>query len=137
MTTQPIPTLLEWCGGLANIQHLTTRFYEKVPEDSVLAPVFAGMDPHHADHVAAFVAEIFGSEQPYTASGGSHAGMIGRHLGRHLIQQEALTRFRHRRTIQSISGRHGANVLLGSRPCRWKQRTHVAAECRDIQHQLT
>jgi hemoglobin len=84
MTTQPIPTLLDWCGGLANIQRLTTRFYEKVPQDSVLAPVFASMDPHHAEHVAAFVAEVFGTEKPYSTMGGSHAGMIGRHLGRHL-----------------------------------------------------
>jgi hemoglobin len=82
MTTQPIPTLLDWCGGLANIQRLTTRFYEKVPQDSVLAPVFAGMGPHHAEYVAAFVAEVFGSEKPYSAMGESHAGMIGRHLGR-------------------------------------------------------
>lgn len=60
MTSGPIPTLLDWCGGLTNIQRLTTRFYEKVPQDSVLAPVFAGTDPHHAEHVAAFVAEVFG-----------------------------------------------------------------------------
>lgn len=38
----------------------------------------------HAQHVAAFVAEVFGREKPYTAMGGSHAGMIGGHLGRHL-----------------------------------------------------
>jgi truncated hemoglobin YjbI len=50
MTNKPIPTLLDWCGGLTNIQRLTTRFYERVPQDPVLAPVFAGMDPHHAEH---------------------------------------------------------------------------------------
>jgi hemoglobin len=53
-------------------------------QPAVLAPVFAGMDPHHAEHVAAFVAEVFGREKHYTAMGGSHAGVIGRHLGRHL-----------------------------------------------------
>jgi hemoglobin len=84
MTNRPTPTLLDWCGGLTSIQGLATRFYEKVPQDPVLAPVFAGMDPHHAEHVAASVAEVFGSEKPHTATGGSHAGMIGRHLGRHL-----------------------------------------------------
>jgi|SRR5450631_1507151 hemoglobin len=84
MTSGPIPTLLNWCSGLPNIQRLTTRFYEKVSHDPVLAPVFAGMDPHHADHVAAFVAESLRKRKPYTKSGGSHAGMIGRHLGRHL-----------------------------------------------------
>jgi hemoglobin len=88
MTSEPIPTLLEWCGGLTNIRRLTTRFYEKVPHDPVLAPVFAGMNPHHAEHVAAFVAEVFGNEKPYTLSGGSHAGMIGKHLGRHLTEAQ-------------------------------------------------
>jgi hemoglobin len=84
MTDKPVPTLLEWCGGQPAIRNLTARFYAKVPDDPVLAPIFAGMDPHHAEHVAAFVSEVFGSEKPYTAQGGSHAGMIARHLGRHL-----------------------------------------------------
>jgi hemoglobin len=88
MATERIPTLLEWCGGLSSIRRLTTRFYEKVPEDPILAPVFASMNPHHAEHVAAFVAEVFGSEKPYTTSGGSHAGMIGKHLGRRLTETQ-------------------------------------------------
>jgi hemoglobin len=46
--------------------------------------VFASMDPHHAEHVAAFVTEVLGGAQGYTGKGGSHAGMILRHMGRHL-----------------------------------------------------
>lgn len=63
---------------------MVDRFYGKVPQDEVLAPVFAEMDPRHAVHVAAFLVEVFGGPQAYTDAGGSHAQMIGRHLGRHL-----------------------------------------------------
>jgi hemoglobin len=88
MTEQPkaIPTLAEWAGGLDRMGALTKRFYEKVLQDAVLAPVFAGMDPHHAEHVAAFITEVFGGPQAYSAAGGSHARMIGRHLGKHLTE---------------------------------------------------
>lgn len=84
LTEAKIPTLSEWGGGLSSFRRLTKRFYEKIPADPVLAPVFAGMDPHHAEHVAAFISEVFGGPKDYTSDGGSHAAMIGRHLGRHL-----------------------------------------------------
>ena len=80
----PTPTLAAWAGGPEAIGRLTKRFYERVPDDPILAPVFAGMDPAHAAHVAAFVCEVFGGPAGYTAMGGSHAHMIGKHLGRHL-----------------------------------------------------
>ncbi len=83
MTTAP-PSLYEWAGGKEAFARLFQRFYERVPTDSVLAPVFAGMDPHHAEHVAAFVGQVLGGPTAYTDTGGSHAGMIGRHLGRRL-----------------------------------------------------
>lgn len=83
-----IPTLSQWLGGPDRLAALTKRFYEKVPQDPVLAPVFAGMDPHHAQHVAAFVTEVFGGGTPYTSAGGSHAHMIGRHMGRHLTETQ-------------------------------------------------
>jgi hemoglobin len=86
-TSKKIPTLAEWVGGLEPLRALTKRFYEKVPQDPLLAPVFARMDPHHADHVAAFITEVFGGPMAYSATGGSHAHMIGRHLGRHLNEK--------------------------------------------------
>lgn len=64
------------------------RFYQRVPNDPALAPVFAGMDPRHAQHVAAFVAEVFGGSPGYSADGGSHAGMIRRHIGRSLTPEQ-------------------------------------------------
>jgi hemoglobin len=86
--TKPVPTLAEWLGGRDRLTTLTKRFYEKVPHDSILAPVFAGMDPQHTVHVANFIAEVFGGGKPYSDSGGSHAHMIGRHLGRHLTETQ-------------------------------------------------
>jgi hemoglobin len=74
-----VPTLAEWAGGPDAVGALTKRFYEKVPQDPVLAPVFA-MDPHHAEHVAAFITEVFGGPKAYTKASGSHAHMIARHL---------------------------------------------------------
>lgn len=78
------PPLAEWAGGGEAFTRLFARFYERVREDGVLAPVFAAMDPHHAEHVARFVTEVLGGPAGYSADGGSHAGMITRHMGRHL-----------------------------------------------------
>lgn len=82
------PTLSEWAGGSPAFEKLFNRFYEKVPTDPLLAPVFEHMDPKHAAHVAAFVAEVFGGPKAYTRDGGSHAHMIERHLGRMLTQEQ-------------------------------------------------
>jgi hemoglobin len=84
LTDRKIPTLFDWAGGFEGFRRLANLFYEKIPSDPVLAPVFAGMDPQHAEHVAAFISEVFGGPKTYTSSGGSHAVMIGKHLGRRL-----------------------------------------------------
>ncbi|PHY20008.1 group II truncated hemoglobin [Caulobacter sp. BP25] len=82
------PTLAAWAGGPERFETLFSTFYVRVPEDPVLAPVFAGMDPRHAQHVAAFVGEVFGGPKAYTQAGGSHAAMIRKHLGRHLTEAQ-------------------------------------------------
>jgi hemoglobin len=83
-----IPTLADWAGGTESFRRLTTLFYAKVPADPILGPVFADMDPHHAEHVADFVAEVFGGPQDYSGQGGSHRKMIVRHMGRHLTETQ-------------------------------------------------
>lgn len=80
------PTLADWAGGETRFRALTGAFYEKVAGDEVLAPVFAGMDPHHAKHVASFITEVFGGDKAYTSGGGSHARMIAAHVGRGLTE---------------------------------------------------
>ncbi len=85
---EDIPTLAAWAGGLPAFEKLTTAFYAKVPDHPVLAPVFAGMAPKHAQRVAAFITEVFGGPKAYSEDGGSHAGMIAHHLNRHLTEDQ-------------------------------------------------
>ncbi len=83
-----VPTLAEWAGGLDALRRLTSVFYGKVPNDPILARVFADMNPDHAEHVAGFVAEVFGGPRDWTGRGESHASMIARHLDRHLTEAQ-------------------------------------------------
>jgi hemoglobin len=83
-----VPSLSEWVGGTEVFNRLFKRFYERVPEDQILAPIFASMAPDHAAQVANFVCEVLGGPKSYSKDGGSHAGMISRHLDRHLSQEQ-------------------------------------------------
>lgn len=82
--SSPPPTLFVWAGGEPAFRELFTRFYQRVADDAVLAPVFAHMDPAHAEHVAAFVAEVFGGPKLYSDQHGGHPAMIRKHLDRAL-----------------------------------------------------
>src|ERR1041384_4490002 len=86
MESEGLPTLCDWAGGSAALEALFQRFYEHVKSDTLLAPIFASMDPQHHVHVAAFVAEVFGGPHTYSATYGGHAAMIRKHLGRHLSE---------------------------------------------------
>lgn len=80
-----IPSLYEWAGGMPAFEKLFKAFYKKVLSDELLGPVFKDMAPEHVEHVAHFVAEVFGGGELYTAGdGGSHARMVGKHIGRML-----------------------------------------------------
>ncbi|HET7218224.1 MAG TPA: group II truncated hemoglobin [Vicinamibacterales bacterium] len=82
-----VPTLAEWIGE-GRLHALTTAFYKRVSTDPLLAPIFAHMGEKHPQHVAAFITEVFGGGTPYTSAGGSHAGMIARHMERHLTEAQ-------------------------------------------------
>jgi hemoglobin len=86
MTKPTVPTLYEWLGGAVALEHLMTRFYERVRQNAILAPVFAQMGNDHPRHVAAFLAEVLGGPCEYSAGHGGHPHMIRRHLNRHLSQ---------------------------------------------------
>ncbi len=82
-----IPTLYEWAGGNDALEHLTDIFYKKVLADELLYPVFKDMSAAHTKHVAHFIGEVFGGEQLYTQNdNGSHARMVGQHLGKGLTE---------------------------------------------------
>jgi len=81
-----IPTLYDWLGGIDALNRLTTRFYERVKGDSLIAPIFAKMGADHPSHVAAFLAEVLGGPALYSEQRGSHPHMIQQHLNRQLTQ---------------------------------------------------
>ena len=88
MSNAAVPTLYEWSGGSQALNRLTVRFYERVRENSILAPLFAHMHSDHPQHVAAFLGEVLGGPPDYTAQFGGHPHMIQQHLNRHLSQEQ-------------------------------------------------
>ena len=88
MSDTAVPTLYDWLGGIAALQKLTERFYERVKSDALLGPVFAHMSGEHPAHVAAFLAEVLGGPTAYSEQHGGHPHMIRQHLNRHLSQQQ-------------------------------------------------
>ena len=84
-----IPTLYEWAGDVQTFETLFSVFYDKVLKDDLLGVVFKNMSPNHIKHVAHFVAEVFGGPKLYTTEdGGSHASMIGHHIGKMLTEEK-------------------------------------------------
>jgi hemoglobin len=89
MTTKDIPTLYEWAGGIERIEALFSMFYQRVPADPILAPVFSEMPAEHFRTVAHFVAEVLGGPHLYSGDGShSHATMVAKHLARHLTDEQ-------------------------------------------------
>jgi hemoglobin len=82
------PTLYEWLGGIEALERLTTRFYDRVPENPTLKPIFEHMGADHPAHVAAFLAEVFGGPSDYSSKYGGHPEMIRHHLNRHLTNEQ-------------------------------------------------
>jgi CDGSH-type Zn-finger protein/truncated hemoglobin YjbI len=83
------PTLFEWCGGLPALTAMTRIFYEKhVPEDPLLAPLFANMSPDHPVRVARWLGEVFGGPKLYSESYGGYDRMISQHLDRALTEEQ-------------------------------------------------
>lgn len=88
MTDTPVPTLYDWLGGIDALNRLTERFYQRVKDDPLLAPVFAHMSGEHPAHVAAFLGEVLGGPATYSQQNGGHPSMIRHHLDKHLTQEQ-------------------------------------------------
>lgn len=88
MSSTTPPSLYDWLGGIDALRRLTTRFYERVPQDPVLKPIFEHMGPEHPAHVAAFLAEVLGGPPEYSSKHGGHPEMIRHHLNRHLTNEQ-------------------------------------------------
>ena len=83
-----VPTLYDYLGGIDALNRLTARFYERVKDNGILAPIFAHMSADHPKHVAAFLAEVLGGPANYSAQHGGHPNMVRHHLNRHLGQAQ-------------------------------------------------
>ena len=74
-------TLYDEVGGLDGLRRLSAAFYDRVLADEVLAPVFAHFTPTHLDHVAVWLAEVFGGPEDFSAHLGGHQALLHSHLG--------------------------------------------------------
>jgi CDGSH-type Zn-finger protein/truncated hemoglobin YjbI len=83
------PTVFEWAGGLPALTRMTRIFYEKyIPEDPLLAPVFANMASDHPQRVAKWLGEVFGGPKAYSEKYGGYTRMISQHLGKALTEEK-------------------------------------------------
>jgi hemoglobin len=86
--TPKVPTPYEWLGGNEVLTRLIDRFYQKVPADPFLEPLFRNMPQAHFQHVAQFIAEVLGGPADYSGLHGGHAAMIRHHLGKNITEQQ-------------------------------------------------
>jgi len=77
------PMVFQWAGGLPAFTRMTRIFYEKyVPQDDLLAPLFAKMSPDHPERVAKWLSEVFCGPQYYSEQYGGYPRMLSQHLGK-------------------------------------------------------
>ncbi|MDT3442483.1 MULTISPECIES: group II truncated hemoglobin [unclassified Pseudofrankia] len=74
-------SLYDDVGGLDGLRRLSAAFYDRVLADELLAPVFTHFTPTHLDHVAVWLAEIFGGPADFSARLGGHQALLRSHLG--------------------------------------------------------
>lgn len=74
-------TLYEDVGGIDGLHRLSNAFYDRVLADQLLAPVFVNFTPTHVDHVAVWLAEVFGGPEDFTTRLGGHHALLSAHLG--------------------------------------------------------
>jgi len=87
-TSDAKPTVFEWAGGLSAFTRMTRIFYEKyVPQDELLAPLFAEMSPDHPQRVAKWLSEIFCGPRYYSKEYGGYPRMLSQHLGKCLSEE--------------------------------------------------
>jgi CDGSH-type Zn-finger protein/truncated hemoglobin YjbI len=83
------PTIFEWCGGLPALTRMTRLFYERyVPQDPLLAPLFATMSADHPERVAKWLAEVFGGPRRYSEEYGGYPRMISQHIGKGVTEDK-------------------------------------------------
>ncbi|SOB84896.1 group II truncated hemoglobin [Streptomyces sp. 1331.2] len=90
MNDQQPGTLYEAVGGIEALRRLSHTFYRGVLADPLLAPVFANFTPTHIEHVAVWLAEVFGGPTAFTDEHGGHQALLGAHLGLDITEEQRL-----------------------------------------------
>ncbi|MFC1411931.1 group II truncated hemoglobin [Streptacidiphilus sp. N1-12] len=88
--TEHSETLVEAIGGTEALRRLSNTFYAAVLADPLLAPVFVNFTPTHIEHVAVWLAEIFGGPTRFTDELGGHPALLGAHLGLSITEEQRL-----------------------------------------------
>jgi CDGSH-type Zn-finger protein/truncated hemoglobin YjbI len=82
------PTLFEWCGGFPALTRMTRLFYERdLPEDPLLAPVYADMTPDHPQRVTERLAQALGGPKTRSQEPGGYT-QIDQHLDEQLTEDQ-------------------------------------------------
>jgi CDGSH-type Zn-finger protein/truncated hemoglobin YjbI len=83
------PTIFEWAGGLPALTRMTRLFYQRhVPQDPLLAPLFATISADHPDRVAKWLAEVFCGPKFYSQQYGGYTRMLSQHVGKGLTEEQ-------------------------------------------------
>lgn len=89
MTDRP-DSLYEAAGDLEALRRLSDTFYDRVLADPLLAPVFANFSRTHVEHVAVWLAEVFGGPTGFTDGLGGHQALLRAHLGLGITEEQRL-----------------------------------------------
>ena len=89
MTDHP-DSLFEAAGDLEALRRLSNTFYDHVLADPLLAPVFANFSRTHIEHVAVWLAEVFGGPTRFTDDLGGHQALLNAHLGLGITEEQRL-----------------------------------------------
>ena len=88
--TDSTKPLVEAIGGLDALRRLSNTFYDDVLADPLLAPVFANFSRTHTEHVAIWLAEVFGGPTRFTDELGGHQALLRAHLGLSITEEQRL-----------------------------------------------
>jgi hemoglobin len=80
--------LLERFGGEPGIGALVGAWYPRVLVDPLLQPLFGLGDPHHIDHLTAFLTEVFGGATRYTDDLGGFPTLLTSHRGLAITEEQ-------------------------------------------------
>jgi CDGSH-type Zn-finger protein len=132
------PTLFEWAGGFTALRRMTHIFYEKhVPDDPLLAPLFANMSPDHPERVAAWLGETSGGPERYTERYGGYDRMVSQHIGKDLSEDQRARWARHHAPRRRLARREDRGVRtldLGRNPALTDGEIHYHTTFRRAPH---